>query len=318
MADLIYIRNQLSGDLPIYIGNKIIEAHFALPLGEQRLLYAYISKLSEEHIEFPELELSVKEFAEMLEVDLNYKVVRNQCKKLLERVVEIETDEEWIGFQWFSVCRYRHKEGRLRLKIHDELKPYLLRLKKEFTRLITRQVMQFRSVYSVRIYMLCKQYQAIGKRLVDVEELKKKLGIESGEYTLYSNFKNRVLKQAQKEINELSDIRIEFEEIKKARKVNEILFWIDKNTVKEIQENGVQEMFLKDTAELAGTLHKEILKRWKIDMQDVLMKYAKKELYIELLCEILRGAYDNTVIKAPRAYFEATLRKMEEAEKKRY
>jgi len=205
MAELINVKERLNGDLPLYIGNKIIEAHFSLPLGEQRLLYAYISKLSEDHTEFPELELSVKEFSEMLEVDLNYKAVRESCRALLKRTVEIETKDEWIGFQWFSLCRYKKKEGRLRLKINDELKPYLLRLKKEFTRLITKQVMQFRSVYSIRIYMLCKQYQSIGKRLISVEELRKKLGIEPGEYTRHNDFQRFVIVHAQKEINYLSD-----------------------------------------------------------------------------------------------------------------
>lgn len=317
MADL-EIQGQLSGDLPLYISNKLIEAHFALPLGEQRILYAYISKLSKEHIDFPELELSVKEFAQMLEVELNYKTVRNRCKSLLERVVEIETEDEWIGFQWFSLCRYKKKEGYIKLKIHDELKPHLLRLKREYTRLITKQVMQFRSVYSVRIYMLCKQYQTIGKRLVEVDELRRKLGIKAGEYTLYSNFKNRVLKQAEKEINEFSDIQIEFQEIKTARKVTEILFLINKNLKTELKEDGTHAMLLKSTVELAGTLQKEILKRWKVDLQEVILKYPDKEVYISLLCEILRGAYEDKKILSPRSYFDGALKNIQEDIKKQH
>lgn len=308
MANLIDVRGQLNADLPLYISNKLIEAHFSLPLGEQRLLYTYISKLSEEHIEFPELEISVKEFAAMLEVDLNYKVVKAQCKKLLERVVEIETDEEWLGFQWFSVCRYRHKEGRLKLKIHDELKPYLLRLKKEFTRLITKQVMQFRSVYSIRIYMLCKQYQGIGKRLISIDELKQKLGIGQNEYSLYSNLKKRVLEQALKEINNASDIYIKYEEIKKVRKVTEILFIINDSLLNDIKNDGVVNTFkVKSHSELAFTLIKEIQKRWKQELKLSIVANYSKDVIIELLCAILCGGYDGRNINNVNMYFKAGL-----------
>lgn len=311
MAYLIDLRGKLNGDLPLYISNKIIEAHFSLPLGEQRLLYAYISKLSEDHTEFPELELSVKEFSEMLEVDLNYKAVRERCRALLKRTVEIETKDEWIGFQWFSLCRYKKKEGRLRLKIHDELKPYLLRLKREFTRLITRQVMQFRSVYSIRIYMLCKQYQSIGKRLITVEELRKKLGIEPGEYKKYNDFKKRVLLQAQKEINALSDIEIEFEEIKQARKVVEILFLIGENAKNEIRENGVHSLQLKSMAELAEMLVKEIRKRWNQEFKVSIIQQYSKSTIIELLCLIMSGNYDGKQINNVTIYFKAALEAIE-------
>lgn len=319
MTDLIKTKEQLNGDLPIYISNKIIEAHFSLPLGEQRLLYAYISKLSEEHMEFPELEISAKEFADMMGfADPNYKEIKLHVEKLMDRRLEIETEEEWVTFHWFTVARYRKREGRLKLKIHDELKPYLLRLKREFTRLISRQVMQFRSVYSIRVYMLCKQYQSIGKRLIGVDELRKKLGIETGQYKLYGHLKSRVLEQAQKEINALSDIEIQFDEIKQARKVTEIIFLINHNVKNEVKEDGMQSMLLKSTGELAVMLQKEILKRWKVDLQEVILKYPDKEVYISLLCEILRGAYDEKKIGSLRSYFDGALRNIQEDIKKQH
>lgn len=310
MADEL-IKSKLGKDLPLYISNKIVEAHFALPLGEQRLLYAYISKLSEEHMEFPEVEISVKEFSELLEVELNYKVVKERCKKILERVVEIETDELWMGFQWFSTCQYWKNEGRLILKAHEQLKPYLLRLKKEFTRLVTSQVMQFKSVYSIRIYMLSKQYQNIGKRLIPLEELRKKLGIEPGQYLKYNDFKRYVLIHAQKEINAHSDIEIEFQEVKRARKVVEIVFLINKNNKTEVITQGIESFVSKSMAELATMLCFEIKKRWKIDFPVSILQFYKKSTIIELTCAILRGAYDEKVIPAPNAYFKAGLDNIE-------
>jgi len=311
MVDLINIKERLSGDLPLYISNKLIESHFSLPLGEQRLLYAYISKISEEHLEFPDIELSVSELVEMLDIDINYAVVRDRCRNLLKRFVEIETEEDWIGYQWFSLVHYKKKEGKLKLRINDELKPYLLRLKKEFTRLVTKQVMQFRSVYSIRIYMLCKQYQSIGKRKLELKELRKKLGIDLGQYIKYNDFKKRILEHAQKEINELSDIEIEFEEIKQVRKVTEILFFINVNDKNKIRQDGVHTMHLKSMAEIAEMLTKETRKRWGQEIYlDILQKYNKNTL-IELLCAIISGGYDSKQIQNVNTYFDSGLKSIE-------
>lgn len=310
--DLTNVKEKLSGDLPLYISNKIIEAHFSLPLGEQRLLYAYISKISSEHFDFPELDLSISEFSKMIDLkEPDYKEIIKHATKLMDRKLEIETQDEWVSFHWFSICRYKKKEGRLIIKIHDELKPYLLQLKKHYTRLITRQVMQFRSVYSIRIYMICKKYQKLGKVVLSLEELKKKLGIDDGEYKLYGHFKKRVLEQAQKEINLLSDIEIDFQEVKEARKVVELLFYINKNNKTEAKLQGVESFTLKSMSELANLLCYEIKKRWKVDFPLKKIQHYSKNSVIELLCSILSGAYDEKTIPAPLAYFKAALENIE-------
>lgn len=312
MAQVINVKKQLNSNYPLYISNKIIEAHFALPISEQRLLYAYISKLTDEHEDFPELELSIKEFTEMIGLaDPNYNEVKLRLRSLMDRRIEIETEEEWVTFHWFSIARYKRKEGMLKLRIHDELKPYLLQLKKEFTRLITKQVMQFKSVYSIRIYMLCKQYQAIGKRSIELEELRKKLGIELGKYSRYNDFKRFVLQQAQKEINAVSDIQIEFEEIKKARKVVEILFFIEKNVKVETAIKGAESFTLKSMAELAGMLLTEIKKRWNVDFPVKYLQQYRKDTIVELLMTILRGVYDEQEISYPIAFFKKALDNIE-------
>jgi plasmid replication initiation protein len=95
--------------------------------------------------------------------------------------------------------------------------------------------MRLRSVYSIRIYELLKQYQRIGKITITIDGLRSMLGIEPKEYHLYGDFKRFVILVAHKEINEKTDISFEFREKKLGRKVNEIEFIINR---KETENKG--------------------------------------------------------------------------------
>jgi len=88
--------------------------------------------------------------------------------------------------------------------------------------------MKLRSIYSIRIYELLKQYQSIGKRTITIESLRKMLGIEPDEYKTYNNLKRKVIMVAHKEVNEKTDICFDYKEIKLSRKVNEIEFIVQK------------------------------------------------------------------------------------------
>jgi len=83
-----------------------------------------------------------------------------------------------------------------------------------------------KSNYSMRIYQLLKQYQKIGYRNFNVEELRYLMKIPTS-YS-YNHIKERVFVQAQKEMEEHSDITFKFEEIKTGRKITDIKFIIKK------------------------------------------------------------------------------------------
>jgi plasmid replication initiation protein len=293
---------KLDGSLPIYLSNQLIEAHFYLPLLEQRLLYSYISKITKKDISMPTITISIKDFSMLIGEEVNYDVVKKRSKKLLERVVEIKVSEkEWIAFQWFSKVHYCN--GLLQIKIHEELNPYLLGLKKEFTRFLTSDVLKFKSVYSIRIYILSKQYKTFKKRLFTLDELKKKLGIYN-KYTKYNDFKKRVLEIAVNEINEKSDLKLEYNEIKEGRKVSEIVFFIDEDS-KDI------DIYKKSHKELADILNIEIEKHWDVRLQLVTILKYSKETISELYCNIITGAYNGLNIKYPIQYFNKSLENIE-------
>lgn len=315
MADLTDIRSLLKDELPLYLSNKIIEAHYSLPVVGQRLMFAYISKLTAKDCELPILEISVREISQILgTADPNYSQVKKHCDDMLTSLIKIETERSgkpiYRTFQWFSDCEYQPSEGIVKMKIHDNLKPFLLLLKGSYTKLISKQVMQFRSEYAIRIYMLCKQYQAFGRRKISVAELRKKVELEEGKLKLYADFKRNVLLKAQKEINAKSDIEIQIIEFKVNKRVDEIEFIIEPNTKNALKDTGVESLYLKSVGELAGMVHNELKKKYKIELNPRLYQdFADKDVLISFLCEIYRGAFDDVSIGSTAdIYFRGVLK----------
>ena len=85
-----------------------------------------------------------------------------------------------------------------------------------------------KSAFSVRIYELMKSYSFRHTITFELDELKKLLMVEDVKsYNRFPDFRRKILEKAQLEINELTDINIEFEPIKTGRKITSIKFIIE-------------------------------------------------------------------------------------------
>ncbi len=159
--------------------NKLVEARYRLTLREQRLILYMISTIRSDDEDFKPYRIAVREFAGMMGLVDNgaYKAVKAITKGLIEKVLEIETPVGLLQIAWLSSALYHDKEGYVELCFDPKLKPYLLHLKECFTSYKLENVVKLDSMYSIRIYELLKQYQKIGGRTFNIEELRKILGI---------------------------------------------------------------------------------------------------------------------------------------------
>jgi len=140
-------------------------------------------------------------------------------------------------FNWFSKIQYINKEAKFKVRIEEDLKPYLLQLKKRFIAYNLKYILPLTSTYSVRIYQLLKEYEKLTKRYFTVEELQDILQVPKS-YRSYTNFNAKVLKVAKKELLEHTDIYFTLEEEKEGRKVSRLIFRIHKNTHKQEVEQA--------------------------------------------------------------------------------
>lgn len=208
--------------------NALIESSYKLGINEQKMIRYIASKIKKDDSEFKTYRFKVTDFADAIGVKGNgyYDELKKLSLEILSKPVQMKIDGRWVGANWFSYISYLEQDGIMEVRFDAFFKPHFLSLQEKFTRYSFDQIALLKSTYSVRLFELCKQYESIGNRTIQLEELRKMLGIDKNQYKEYSNFKLRVLLYSQKEINEKTLLSYEFEEIKERRKVVSIKFII--------------------------------------------------------------------------------------------
>lgn len=217
----------MANDLTVVKANSLIEASYRLTLDEMRLLALTIGTMnpkSDQQV----FEFSVSEFVNQfpeVNADRAYTQIKSAIERISERWVKTEDERHVTKFRWVSSQTYFKKEGRFKIALTNEIMPYLTQLKGQFTQYQLNHISGFSSVHAIRLYELFTQYKQLGDRYISVEDLKKWLQLED-KYDRYNNLNQRVLTPALSEINEKSDLFVEYEPIKKGRKVTGIEFSI--------------------------------------------------------------------------------------------
>ena len=210
--------------------NKLINARYELSLLEKRLILLMLRDIRREDEDLKTYRIRIRSLCEGVETNAKnmYTQTREATRKLLTRVIEIHEPDGLLQVSPISRAKYYKGKGYVELTFDPRLKPYLLQLKRHFTQYTLKNVLGLQSIHSIRIYELLKQYEGVGKRTVEVEELKRLLGVDK-RYKRYSDFKKRVILQAEGDLAEQCDIRFRYEEVKRGRKVAAIVFYISPN-----------------------------------------------------------------------------------------
>ena len=119
---------------------------------------------------------------------------------------------------------------------------------------------KFKSFYSQRLYELLRLWSRTNEVVIkefSVDQLRFVLGTD-GKYPNYKNFKQRALAQAIKEINDVGNMKISIEELKKSRKVESIRFSILDNEPKTYFKNK-QKSNETDFVEFEKDIKKDIV-----------------------------------------------------------
>ena len=156
--------------------------------------------------------------------------LRDIADRLNKEPIVIKTTDNIITAYMIAAYAIDYKKGVVTFEIPLLLKPFLLELKKNFTIYPLLYIPKLKSSYSIRLYELLYQYKNIGHRTFELDDLQKKVG---SEYELYGDFKRKVLGIAQRDLEEHTDIRFEYREIKTVRKVSSIKFSILANQPKQ-------------------------------------------------------------------------------------
>jgi plasmid replication initiation protein len=171
--------------------------------------------------------LTAKEFASQFDLELDgvYTTLRKVAKKLTETSITLEKPElfETWHIALCSQSKYNYKEGSLTVKFTEEIMPYLAQVKQKFVLYNLKEVANFGSLYSTRLYELIQEFKDTGWLIKSIEQLRDIFAVGK-KYALYKDFKLRTFAHAVDEINSQYEIDLKFEEVKEGRKVVAIRF----------------------------------------------------------------------------------------------
>lgn len=220
--------------------HMIVNARYALTRGEIDIVLTLLTAIKHEDNDFKDYQFTIKELEQKTDRKWNSKQLKNTIKSLMSKPLDIpkENGKGWTIVNWFSYFDYADK-GIITCRFDKALKPYLIQIKG--TQIISdfRHLLPMQSSYSKRMYLLLKEYDKIGSRKFNVEELQETLKVPNSHKTRYNKFKQDVLQRAEKDINKFTNLEINFIEKKQGRKIHEVVFFIRKNnnTLKDFISN---------------------------------------------------------------------------------
>lgn len=210
---------------PIYRENKLVEASYTLTVLEQKIIRLLAQKVSIEDDELQEYEFTASDLMknENAAGKEFYKEIDNAADLLMKRSIKVRNSDtkEWRRYHWVDSAEFN--EGMLKFRIHNDLKPFYVSLKSSVNQKMD-ELIQFKSVYSFRLYELLKEHENNGALSISIAELRHALEIGEHQYPKYANLKQKVISAAVNEINGSTDLYIRFVEIKTKRKVTDLKF----------------------------------------------------------------------------------------------
>lgn len=174
-----------------------------------------------------EYTLTAKEFSQQFGVELDgaYTTLKRVAKKLTETSITLEKPELFETWH-IALCaeaKYNHKQGSLTIEFTTNIMPYLAQVKQKFILYNLKEIANFGSLYSTRLYELIQEFKDTGYIIKSVAQMREIFAVGK-KYAAYKDFKLKTFAHAVKEINSQYEINLSFEEIKDGRKVVAIRF----------------------------------------------------------------------------------------------
>lgn len=219
----------------------IQDSRVNLTITEQRIVYYLISTIQPSDERFEEKVFDMDVFCQMcnLQKKGSLEHIKSVLKGLRDKSVWIDTPEgKHITFSWFSCVEIDDKTQKITLEISDRMRPYLLELRSNFTTYKLGDVIKFKKRYTSWIYentklQLGKSRKKAGEWEIEIEEMRMKCSYQGGNF---KDIRRRIIEPAIKEINEYTDILIDYAVKKKGNKVDSVIFHFREKTADDIIE----------------------------------------------------------------------------------
>ena len=204
--------------------------------------YLQPEQLKREHI------LTAKDFSDVFNTDIHntYRILNKACRKLMKTDLTLprnESSELW-QINVCSMAKYNKKEGYITIEFTDRIMPYLSQVRQKFVLYNLKEIANFGSLYTTRLYELIQGFKETGYMIKSVDKLREVFAVGNC-FKRYNDFKRYTFDHACKEINNNHELNLGYEEIKEGRKVIAVKFVFKKTRIHKVtnQKTGVEKNF---------------------------------------------------------------------------
>ena len=204
--------------------------------------YLQPEQLQREHV------LTAKEFSEVFNVDIDnsYRHLKKAINKLMKTDIKVESPENQ-SITRINICskaEYKRRDGCIIIKFTDDIMPYLSQVRKKFVLYNLKEISNFGSLYTTRLYELIQEFKDTGYIIKSVECLREIFSVGNN-FKLYADFKRRTFDHACQEINDQYKMNLGYEEIKEGSKVIAVKFIFKKTRIHKVvnQKTGIEKNF---------------------------------------------------------------------------
>ncbi|WP_347160357.1 replication initiation protein [Pontibacter chitinilyticus] len=244
--------------------NNLINSYFDVPTVQLRAFIYALGHIHKDDKELTHVKIPVdvlysskggKNFKQVAKLSTELQEIKFKIEKITpDKAGRIK--KTFSSMVIFPTVTYTQDSRYIVTKINNDLAPYLLDLKGNYTQAELEQLLSLKTIQAYRIYMFIKQglykdkpttikYRQLRLMLgLDVErseEESKKLGLEGDnvqvvKYPLFAEFKRRILDAARDELKD-TDMAFDYKCNKRGRNVESITFSLIKTVKISSQES---------------------------------------------------------------------------------
>ena len=307
------MENRVEKGLSITKSNALVESAYRLSLTEMQIVLYGISLINPIQKTFPlTYRIDINRFSEIFNrshKDIYTEVKDAVIKRFWERDFSYIDDKgKTVTLRWLTKIVHEDKSGYLEIKFSEEIQPYLHELHNNFTKYYISEIAKFKRIYSIRFYeysimLLNKNETNKFKFCLSINDLKRRLCLED-KYTRFSNFKSRVLDSSKKEINNLSDINLNYKLIKLGRNPYQIEFTVErknKNSNLDLKQKEISDVKISKTVlEKVKKIASESQTGWDlISIEKQFYEYIRKYGYPKNIDAAFIGFTKKKVLNEP-------------------
>ena len=229
-----------AGQRLVTMSNALTRAGHGLTLAEKRIVASAVSKLDSRKPlppgEVPTTRITAAEYAETFDVDADtaYNQLRAAAKQLYGRSITFyeaahrrrgkPLEPTMVTMRWVGQVHYQKGEGWVELYWWPKLMPYLVGLKRQFTSYQLQQASALRSTYSWKLLELLMRFESTGWAEYSIEDFATSMDATPKQRENFAAIRRKMIEPAVRELREKDGWVIEWQPIKRGRKVAAVRF----------------------------------------------------------------------------------------------